>query len=204
MIISPQKYIYVKCPSCDENNIVKIDPFSICGANQEIFCSDCGGLICSFKKRKKDKFEIKLECFLCGDRHQFQLPLSAFFSQQMTTYGCDKSGLDVCYIGTRHQVEEAMYELIKDLWEEGEEDFIAELLSYELQKQILDLIKKLGKKGRILCTCNNLSLHVTFQTHQVLISCDSCGAKEWIPLTDEGVHELAERKVVLLKKEDEK
>lgn len=193
------------CPSCGAAVTEDINIFSLSGGH-DIICR-CGEAL-NIKISADRKVSLSVPCLACPDNHTTRLSSASFFQRELFTVQCPYTALDICFIGQRDKVEDALEEHKKYLEEafasqngEVEEDVLKQ--AYEMyanpmvMNDVLLILRDFITDGAVTCGCDGFpgmeKLRVDIARDHVLITCTACGkSREIRALTDSDVTYLCE------------
>ncbi len=169
MILSTKNTtIAYRCPSCGEAIKSVVGVFSLSGDLIRLKCH-CHESELKISYTSDGKIRLSVPCFACGNDHEFIVSKEAALNRELLLLTCPYTGIDVCFIGRKEQVEEQLdrveEEIIALLDESGGEDFYGKYEEGAFPK-IPDLtalpvlstvVKELLCEGKIFCGCKTKS-----------------------------------------------
>lgn len=193
------------CPSCGASVMEDINIFSLSGGHS-IACR-CGEAM-DIKVSADRKVTLSVPCLACPENHTTRLSSASFFNRDLFTVQCPYTALDICFIGQREKVENAMAQNKKYLEEtfaqekgDAEQDVLKE--AYDLyanpmvMSDVLLLLRDFITDGKVNCGCGGFSgmekLRVDINRESVTVTCTVCEKKREIrALTENDVIYLCE------------
>lgn len=184
-----------RCPRCGAGVLSMVGVFSLSGDLVKLKCS-CGESELRIEKNADGKIRLIVPCIVCAKPHVYVLGQNQFFRRgegDVLRLPCPYTGLDLCFIGEKNDLQAALQEaddaLLALMREAGLEDIEQlhagdEMLeAREQDPQVADIvryaIRELDDEGRIKCNCqNNAISDYQFRLHDgdVTIWCEECGA----------------------------
>lgn len=167
MIIQPKNTtIAYRCPTCGGAVKSMVGVFSLSGDMIKLKCPRFDSEM-KITYTSDGKLRLSVPCFACGVDHEFVLSKDAVLNRKLTLLACPLSGMDVCFIGEKEQVEEQLdraeeelYEMLKendalDYFDNGEEDEYEGPIAPDLSllPMISTVTKELMYDGKIHCNC---------------------------------------------------
>lgn len=199
MIIDLKQIAAYICPFCSGISKRKLDIFQFSGKPAlELFCHTQGcHEKCITIKPRKEKYNIEIECPLCGDTHHFTVSQKTFWEKDLLTYQCPLSSMRIFYVGMRSDVEQALAH-DAELLEEMSEQFSEEDDELNLIYEILECLQRLASTGKIYCSCGNEHVSMNLQGEQILLTCSRCSRKKTIEINDETLAMLLNANALVL------
>jgi len=198
------------CPSCGISVVEDINIFSLSGG-KNISCH-CGEFL-HIKVTEDRKVVLSVPCLACPEPHTIRLSSASFFTRELFTVQCPYTALDICYIGQRDKVKNAMIENKKFLEEtyaaemggEVEEDVLKEMYDRYVNPMVMNdllvMLRDFIADGDVECDCGQIEkLRVDIANDHVLITCTGCGkSKELRAVTENDIAYLCELDKIVLK-----
>lgn len=201
MILSEKETtIAYRCPHCGSSIYSMVGVFALSGDLLKLKC-DCGESELIIQRTADQKVRLTVPCIVCAKPHIFTLGQNTFFRRDGDVFRlpCSYTGLDLCFIGQKDAVGEAIQkaneELLALMQEAGLEDIESlhagddVLADHELDPQVEDMVRytiaELNDEGKIHCKCQNNALaHYDYRLHngKLTIYCDECEAGLTIPM----------------------
>jgi hypothetical protein len=168
MVIQPKNTtIAYRCPTCGGAVKSMVGVFALSGDMIKLKCPKFDSEL-KMTYTSDGKLRLSVPCFVCADEHEFILSKETVLNRPLTMLACPYSGMDICFIGTKENVEEQLDRAEKELYEilkendaldyfDGEEDEneydgpLAPDLS--LLPMISTVVKELMYDGKIYCNC---------------------------------------------------
>lgn len=174
-----------RCPECGASVMSMVGIFTLTADMIRLKCP-CGGSQMEIVYTKDKKIRLNVPCFICPNPHSYLVSSQMFFDRELFALSCGTSGVDICFIGKKEQVEDAMKkseeELVGLL---GDTDFseMAEHRGTNLEltdPQVLDIVlyvvHELADEGKITCDCGHDGEYdVEIHDDHVTVICKKCG-----------------------------
>ena len=192
--------IAYRCPRCGAGVLSVPGIFSLTGDLLKLKCS-CGESELNIERRSDGRIRLAVPCIVCAKPHIFVLGQSSFSQRAGGVFRlpCPYTGLDLCFVGGKNAVQDALQEADDDLLalmrEAGLEDIEQlhagdEMLeAREQDPQVADIVRyalrELNDEGKITCNCqNNAIADYKFRLHdgKGTVWCEECGATVTLPL----------------------
>lgn len=200
VIDSKETTVAYRCPHCGAGVMSVVGIFALTGDMIKLKCS-CGKseLLLTYSKEKSVRLTVP--CIICPKPHNYTVSSSVFFSKELFRLGCTYTGLDICFIGSKDAVIEALKENESMLLGMFEETGVTSLdglhkdQSYDLiddptiEEIIRFMLIELKDEGSIHCNCeSNENSEYKFEFvapeyDKVRVYCESCGASVTLPMT---------------------
>jgi hypothetical protein len=144
----------------------------------------------------------------CSKPHQYVLSHAAFFDQSIYSIPCGMTGVDICFIGHKDEVLEALSDNEKQLLDMlkeagyGDDATIADLLRDEsedddetyyddvnftdnhIYDMVLFVVRELEADDKIVCRCTERGetgeYDIVCDRDEIYVSCSRCGARREI------------------------
>ena len=187
-----QTTIAYRCPHCGATVVSLVGAFALSADMMRLKCP-CGESELTIVYTADRKIRLTVPCFLCPKPHTFLVSSQLFFSSELLAFPCAYSGVNVCFVGTKEKLDEALAEADAELREllggaelsdlsrgQGEGGVFSD-------PQILDIvmyvIRELQGEGEITCRCpaGEGEYRVDILDDRVRVECKRCGAKVEIP-----------------------
>jgi len=181
-----------RCPACGFGIISLVGVFSLSADMMKLKCP-CGEseLVITYTKDKK--IRLSVPCIICQKPHNYMISSSLFFGGELFVLGCAYSSVDLCFIGNKDDVSEALNKSERELLELLRGAGIESLEALRLPEdtlpdaQIFDIVlfivRELEAEGKISCNCKNGRYDVEISNDSVRVFCNNCNAEQRI-LTD--------------------
>lgn len=195
-----QTTVAYRCPHCGAGVMSVVGVFALSGDMIKLKCS-CGKseLVLSYSNDKKVR--ITAPCIICPKPHNYTVSTSVFFANELFRLGCTYTGLDICFIGAKDSVLEALKEnesMLLGMFEEAgvtsldalhkdnsfdnvDDPFIDDVIRFML----IDM----KEEGDIHCNCHDpMDAQYKYEFvapdyDSIKIYCESCGASAIMPMT---------------------
>ena len=200
IIDTKETTVAYRCPHCGAGVMSVVGIFSLTGDMIKLKCS-CGKseLVMAYTKEKTVRLTVP--CIICPKPHNYSVSTGIFFSNELFRLGCTYTGLDICYIGSKEAVLEALKEnesMLLGMFEEAgvtDLDALRKDQSYDLvddpaiEEIIRFMLVELRDEGNIHCKCDPGQMpeykfeFVAPEYDTIRIYCETCGASAIIPMT---------------------
>ena len=143
---------------------------------------------------KDRKVRLNVPCFLCPAPHSYLISSQMFFDRDLFALPCSYSGLDICFIGQKDRVQEAMKaaeeELVELLGDTSFEQLSSsrhlgeagELTDPQVLDIVMFVIQDLADEGKILCSCpDGGDYEAEILDDCIHLRCKQCGDSIDIP-----------------------
>lgn len=198
--ISNEPIVAYRCPRCGAGVLSVPGVFSLTGDLLKLKCA-CGESELPLERQSDGKLRIAVPCIVCAKPHVFLLGQNHFSGRGgVLRIPCPYTGLDLCFIGEKDAVQDAIQEaddqllaLMRDAGLEDIEQLHAgdEMLeAREQDPQVADIVRyalrELDDEGEITCNCqNNAIADYQFRLHdgELTVWCEECGASVTLPLS---------------------
>ena len=168
MIIQPKNTtVSYRCPYCGKAVKSVVGVFSLSGDMIKLKCP-CFRSEMKLSYTSDGKIRFSVPCYLCGKDHEFILTKKTVLERALTMLACPFTGMDICFIGTRENVEEQLERADKELKEileendaldffdeDEEDDTVQGPLTPDLSLLpiVSTVTKELMADGAIRCAC---------------------------------------------------
>ena len=171
MIVKPKDTtVAYRCPYCGGAVKSVVGVFSLSGDMLKLKCP-CLRSEMRMSYTQDGKIRLGVPCFLCGKNHEFTLSRKAVLEREQTLLSCPFTGIDICFIGTKKNVEEQLERADRELHqlleendaldffdedggEDGEEEYDGRITpDLSLLPVISTVVKELMYEGKIHCGC---------------------------------------------------
>ena len=171
MIITPKSTtVAYRCPGCGQAVKSMVGVFSLSGDMIKLKCPKFDSEM-KMTYTSDGKIRLSVPCFVCGTDHEFILSKDSILDRPLTMLACPYSGMDICFIGTKENVEEQLDRAEKELMQLLEENDALDYFDKEddekdeygydgatapdlsLLPMILTVVKELMADGKINCGC---------------------------------------------------
>lgn len=198
-----------KCPNCGRTVFAPPGLFTLSGDMFKIKC-DCEDGSELIIRREKGKINISCPCLICRSGHSFSLDENTDLPKVIAC-GCPLSGIKICFIGEKEDIDEEVFEADDEfcgiLEENGFESLgefiqakkqnerngasenpmggIEKVSAGELATLVGSFLTILREEDGILCGCSpeEQKLAVSYAEDGLLISCENCGGKHTVPFS---------------------
>ena len=166
MIIQPKNTtIAYRCPTCGQAVKSMVGVFALSGDMIKLKCPKFDSEM-KLTYTSDGKIRLSVPCFVCDTEHEFILSKESILNRPLTMLACPYSGMDICFIGTKENVEEQLqraeeelYDLLEendalDYFDNGEEEYDGKVApDLSLLPMISTVAKELLYEGKIHCSC---------------------------------------------------
>ncbi len=195
MVLNPKEsVISYRCPHCGSAVVSMVGTFALSGDLIKLKC-DCGESELVLSYTKDNKIKITVPCLACENPHTFSINSETFFSRDLLELSCKVLGLNICFIGNKEKVFEAIENSDKELAEMIGEYSLSDLGSMSPSEessitdaQVSDLVRfmlvEMQDENSIYCNCedNSGEYDFTITDSNVEVFCTKCGAKKHFEL----------------------
>ena len=181
-----------RCPECGASVMSLVGIFTLTADMIRLKCP-CGKSEMEIVYTRDKKVRLNVPCFLCPSPHSYLISSQMFFDQDLFALPCSYSGIDICFVGKKDRVQDAMKESEEELLELlGDTDF-SELSEHRHSEardlpdpQVLDIvlyvIHDLADEGKILCSCpDGGDYEAEILDDCIHVRCKQCGDSLDIP-----------------------
>ena len=190
-----------RCPACGSFVLSMVGVFSLSADMIKLKCS-CGQSEMTLSRIPGQKVQLTVPCLTCPSPHSYQVSTDTFFDRDLLRLGCHYTDIDVCFIGGKEAImqaiEESDRELMKLMQEMGVEDFHilegGDILSDDsmddcsaLYNLARFMLCELEDEDGVVCRCKNhqpgscdLEL-LEDEENSVRFFCTECGAAAVYP-----------------------
>ena len=151
-----------RCPECGATVMSLVGIFTLTADMIRLKCP-CGQSELEIVYTKDKKVRLNVPCFLCPTPHSYLISSGMFFEKDLFALPCSYSGIDVCFIGKKNRVQEALKKSEEELMEMLGDTSFEELAEHRGESgeltdpQVLDIVlyvvRDLADEGKILCSC---------------------------------------------------
>lgn len=195
MILNPKESIIsYRCPHCGTTVMSMIGTFALSGDLIKLKCS-CGESELVISYTNDNKIRITVPCLACENPHTYSISSSAFFQRELLELACKAIGINICFIGNKEKVFEAIERSDKELAEMMGEYSLDDLGKMGgspegsiTDAQVFDLVRfmlcEMKEENAILCNCKDgmSEYELEFTKDGVDIFCTKCGARKTFDL----------------------
>ncbi|MBO5790178.1 MAG: hypothetical protein J6V82_02500 [Clostridia bacterium] len=184
-----QTNVAYRCPGCGYAIFGLVGAFSVSAGLLKLKCQ-CGDsqMILQFTADKKVR--VTVPCLFCGTDHQFTVSQSLFFERDIFALNCPYTNMDICFIGEKEKIDEALEKSAKELellFEQVTELSDDELTPEQIlpDAQIYDIlrfvVKELEAEQKIECPCQTGPYELDITADGIRVYCTECGASYLFP-----------------------
>ena len=184
-----QTNVAYRCPGCGYAIFGLVGAFSVSAGMLKLKCQ-CGDsqMILQFTSDKKVR--VTVPCLFCGTDHQFTVSQSLFFEREIFALNCPYTNMDICYIGEKEKIDEALEKsaqelemLFSQVTEVADDEIKAEQILPDAQ--IYDIlrfvVKELEAEQKIECPCQTGPYELDITPDGIRVYCTECGASYLFP-----------------------
>ena len=197
---SKETTVAYRCPHCGAGVMSVVGIFSLTGDMIKLKCS-CGKSELMMQYTKDKTVRITAPCIICPKPHSYTVSTGVFFSKELFRLGCTYTGLDICFIGAKDAVIEALKEnesMLLGMFEEAGVTSLDGLHTDDVLEGADDpfvddvirfMLIELMDEGNIHCKCGAGELpkynfeFVAPDYENLRIYCETCGASVTVPMT---------------------
>lgn len=178
-----------RCPACGAGVMSLVGAFALSADMIKLKCS-CGGSEMHIMHGSDKRIRLTVPCLFCSTPHHLTLGNSVFFSRELFSFACPYTGLDICFIGGRGAVGQALErsekELLNLLGDTSPDAFTKLKADSITDPQVFDIVnfvvRDLEAEGKVHCFCKNEGdYHVRIEENAVRVICAKCGAMKEFP-----------------------
>lgn len=194
-MVFPQKQTHIayRCPHCNLTVFGFVGKFALAADMLKLKCP-CGKSELTMTYTAEKKIRLTVPCLFCAGEHQYVVTQSLFFERDLFLLNCSYTNMDICFIGDKEKIDEALIENEKELhrllenlglssMEElrGASDTEDDDLPYLNDAQIYDIIRfliaDLSEEGEISCPCGSGQYDCEVVAGGIRVFCPECGAE---------------------------
>lgn len=198
MLVDLKRTVAFICPMCSRISSKRISIFDFSGDDKvNLICPtpNCHEH-CATIATKGQKYNISIECPLCGDKHSYAIKRDHFWHKHLIAYKCPAAGMNVFFAGDRVDVEKAVDDSANtysdtlsdwsdiDTIDEGGED------DYSLIYEIVDRIRSLSNAHKLSCRCGSIDIDIGVATGGIMLQCKRCRRNKVIELSEDTLTRL--------------
>ncbi len=191
MVLKPKESIVsYRCPHCGTTVMSMVGTFALSGDLIKLKCS-CGESELVISYTKDNKIKLTVPCLACENPHTFSINSASFFERELLELSCKVLGLNICFIGNKEKVFEAIERSDKELAELMGEYTLEDIGRISgrpegsiTDAQVSDLVRfmlcEMKDENTITCNCENGEGEYDFNIagDEVEVFCIKCGAKK--------------------------
>lgn len=197
--------IAYRCPECGDTVFSIANVFSLSGDMIRIICKNCRGSVLTLTGSSDGKARLSVPCLACPKPHNFTLALSSLFSdkERVICLPCPYTGIDICFVGEKEKVIEALEKSDKALIELMNEAGIGDFQSIRgedydeddeddeegydpmVEDIVSFVIADLAADNAITCGCPDGQGHYAhrFYKDKLIVFCENCKCAREIRMT---------------------
>ena len=182
-----------RCPECGASVMSMVGVFTLTADMIRLKCP-CGQSELEIVYTRDKKVRLTVPCFLCPTPHSYLISSQMFFDRELFALPCGYSGLDICFVGQKDKVQEAMKaaeeELLELLGDTSFEQLSSqrhsgggqELTDPQVFDIVMYVIRDLADEGKILCSCpDGGDYEAEILDDCIHVRCKQCGDSLDIP-----------------------
>ncbi len=179
MIIYGHRTLLIRCISCGRLLEHNLNIFDISKEKDLIFYCKCGKENISFRKKDKKVYNIKIECFGCGEKHMYIYSLKDLINKDLL-FKCTDD-IETCFIGDSYMAEQFIGNHGEN-FEEGilDPEFDDYFENFKVLAACLNKVDRLMGAGRIGCNCGDDDINVEVFSDRIEVKCLNCGSVQII------------------------
>ncbi len=191
MILNPKESIVsYRCPHCGTTVMSMIGTFALSGDLIKLKCS-CGESELIISYTNDNKIRLTVPCLACENPHTYNISSEAFFSRELLELSCKALGINICFVGNKDNVFEAIEKSDKELQEMMGEYSLEDIGKMSgnpegsiTDAQVYDLVRfmlcEMQDENAITCNCADGIGEYDFTITQdgVEVFCTKCNAKK--------------------------
>lgn len=181
--IDSDSVIASRCPECGAIIAERtVNLTQTPGSENIIKCKICGKSSMTIRFCPDGNIRLSVPCLLCAHQHPYTLKSFSFLEKKLFILPCSYSGLDICFIGSEKNVDEALKlsaKQLKQLFEERDNEEVSKnFLNADIMQEVMYAIEELAITNRIACDCGEPNLAIVVDYDKVCVSCKDCGCKK--------------------------
>lgn len=192
---SKQNFVAYRCPGCGYAIYGVVGELPLACEMLKIKCQ-CGESHMDVTYTQDKKIRLSVPCVFCGKNHQYVVSPKVFFGEEPFLLSCHYTHMDIGFIGSKGQVDEAVErsgEELATLLAQMDVSSLEELRSSPdvdpeqimTDAQVYDivrfLVKELEADGEIDCPCHAGQYEFNVTDEGVCVFCPVCGAEHIFP-----------------------
>jgi len=187
--------VAARCCECCSEIETEISVFNLSGGKIKAECPECGKSVLEINLSQDGKVRLSVPCVACPHPHPFTLSAETMFTKELFILQCSFTKFDICFMGNKNKVKEALVKNGKELQEMLDEaaqynEELPDDEALEQMKLILSFIDECAKKGDILCPCEKNrtapGVELSMDEDSVTLRCRECGRSVTIDIYDTG------------------
>ena len=189
MILNPKESIVsYRCPHCGTTVMSMIGTFALSGDLIKLKCN-CGESELIISYTNDNKIRLIVPCLACENPHTFNISSEAFFRRDLLELSCKALGINICFVGNKDKVFEAIERSDKELAEMMGEYSLEDIGKMGgnpegsiTDAQVYDLVRfmlcEMKDENAILCNCADGMGEYDFSITEsgVEVFCTKCNA----------------------------
>ncbi len=193
-MVVPQKQTHIayRCPHCNLTVFGFVGKFALAADMLKLKCP-CGKSELMLTYTQEKKIRLTVPCLFCASEHQYTVSQNLFFERDLFLLNCSYTNMDICFIGEKDKIDDALAQNEKELHrlletlglssmeelrgETGEEDDTPYLNDAQIYDIIRFLIADLSEEGEISCPCGSGQYDCEVVSGGIRVFCPECGAE---------------------------
>ncbi len=174
MLVTTERVVALRCPSCGKLGIHKFSLFSANGACVTVNCE------CGYHKleisRKGRAMCVQTRCIICEEDHVSLVPLEEVLASDLLTLCCPYTRVDLVHWGTSEsEVIQASQRLdpLSEMIGSVEESYFADR---EIMSEALRILERFADTGQLTCGCGNERINMDVYSDKIELACPACGS----------------------------
>ncbi len=193
LVSQTQTHIAYRCPHCNLTVFGFVGKFALAADMLKLKCP-CGKSELTLTYTTEKKIRLNVPCLFCASEHQFVLTQNLFFERDIFLLNCCYTNMDICFIGNKEKIDEALeqnekelHKLLESLGLSGMEQLRGGYSEDEEEPptlsdaQIYDIIRflitDLSEEGEISCPCESGQYECEVAAGGIRVFCTECGAE---------------------------
>ena len=205
MLVDLKRTVAYICPVCSNLSSKKISVFDFSGDDRlDLICPTHGcHEECAVIAVKGDKYNIAIECPLCGDRHTYTSKQASFWNKKLLTYKCSAAAIDIFFAGEKDEVQQAINDSVDieaELFQQDIFDNLSPTHSYDfsLMLEIRGRIDELTQKKRIHCRCGSDKIEKYVDDDIITLQCTHCRRVKTLEVSNETLTRLLNASQIII------
>lgn len=179
LVINGHRTLLIRCVNCGSLGEYNLNIFNISNNKDLIFNCKCGKENISFRKIDKKVYNIKMECFGCGEKHLYRYFLKDLVNKDLL-FKC-ANGIETCFIGDSYTADEIVNANDENLGEEFfDPEFDEYFKNFKVLAACLNKVDRLMGAGRIGCNCGDDDIKIEVFCDRIEVNCLNCGSVQII------------------------
>lgn len=185
MLVDLKRTVAYICPMCSNISSKRVSVFDFSGKDKlRLICPTHGcHEECAVLTAKGEKYNISIECPLCGEKHSYTSSQGNFWHKSLLSYKCPAAGMDIFFAGGSREVQKAI-EDSSETYSDTVSDSISGIFNdidnwefsddYSILFEIIDRLNILNNNHRLSCCCGSDSIETIADGNSVILRCKEC------------------------------